>query len=203
MGKGFEAILAKRWDLVRSEYFSRWDRSRRWKIKYDSSVIGHGLCDVQTKVIRIGFELVGDDLDLLLIHETAHAVKKTDMRHGKPWQERMIKAVQRANELGRGNLAAMLLREVEGYQNPDKDIEATAAAVYGRIEDVVSDNFSSPARLSFDNLVGSVALFYGFTLVEFKKRFRRAERVFKAACKEQLARKQMRDKLIDSTESTR
>jgi hypothetical protein len=49
----------------------------------------------------------------LLIHEICHAIIEETLPHGKKWRERMLKASQRAYELGRMRLARKMLEEVK------------------------------------------------------------------------------------------
>ena len=49
----------------------------------------------------------------MLIHEICHAIIEEALPHGKKWRERMLKASQRAYELGRIRLAKRILEEVK------------------------------------------------------------------------------------------
>jgi hypothetical protein len=82
----------------------------------------------------------------------------------------MRKAAVRAKELGRDNLANLLLNEAHNYEITPV---VTAASVYDEIRDVVRD----VPHLSWRAVCKHVADNQGMTLADFLKVFPRAKRV--------------------------
>lgn len=89
-------------EYLRKNFFPRWDRAHKWKIRMcglEDIHYANGLCDKETKTISIAY--FGDyGLEAFLIHEICHAV--TDGYHGIRRQSRMEKAAKK-----RMNLAEM------------------------------------------------------------------------------------------------
>jgi hypothetical protein len=118
-----------------------------------------------------------DDEDLIafLIHEICHAVTPST-NHGRPWQERMLKAATMAEQTGQSRLAEFLRDEVVSYQQHAEVI--TPKGIYCAIEDCVSDLKGIP---SFRSVVTLVAKSYVMTAKKFLERYPRAKRVYDEA----------------------
>ncbi len=176
------STLRQEFDRVRREFFPRWDTKREWRVRTVSDpCYSDGRCRDDTKTIEVnsGRRATRADggrmsLTALLIHEIAHAV--TPLGHGKRWQARMLSAAERAERLGRKDLADELRADVQQVQGPDTYF-ATASGTYNRIQDAVCD---APAA-TFNNIIDFVRSDFGLSRKEFLKRFPRARRVFDAA----------------------
>jgi hypothetical protein len=156
---------------VRKQFFPRWDREGRWRLRLVDDLFGaQGKCDSDAKEIKIAFRLTGDELHLLLIHEIAHAV--TGGGHGQIWQTRMLKAAQQAECLEHPDMALALRKEVEAYKNTPRE---TAKEVYDRLEDQILIGSFLP---TFEQLVEFVSRDYGLSPNEFLQQFRAARKVY-------------------------
>jgi hypothetical protein len=159
---------------VRKQYFSRWDKAQHWTCQFSpTTTVGYsceGLCDPERRVIYVRKD--AEDLTILLIHEICHAVIP-HANHGRPWQERMLKAATMANRTGQWQFAQLLRREVEIYRRDAERV--TKKAIYSEIEECVLD---LPALPSFRSVVKLVAQRNLMTTGEFLKRFPRAKRVY-------------------------
>jgi hypothetical protein len=112
--------------------------------------LGYGLCASSRKQIIINPGQ--QSLDVTMIHEIAHAVAQ--LGHGLRWQQRMEKAAQKADSIGRGELAAALREDYTAYSDPDRCWIIPAIAVYKQIEDAV---FETRGERSFEEIVAFVA----------------------------------------------
>ena len=103
--------LQQHWRKVVAAFFPRWQVARKWRCTTRIRRWVHGYCDPERQVIEIGIVSEDDDaLDMLLIHEIAHAVASSG--HGKLWQRRVSLAAATARKLSRGRLAELLDAEV-------------------------------------------------------------------------------------------
>ena len=161
---------------VRKEYFSRWDKAQHWTCRFSPTTsVEHfcaGLCDSKRRIIYVPKN--AEDLAIVLIHEICHAVTP-HANHGRPWQQRMLKAATMASRRGQWQLAQSLRREVEIYQDAER---VTKKAIYLEIEDCVLDLLPLP---SFRSVVKLVAHRNLMTTGKFLKRFRRVKRVYEDA----------------------
>ena len=74
--------LKQGFQTVRQQFFPRWDRASRVRIRQVADLDGaHGRVYSETRTIRITHLPEGDEGTLLLIHEIAHAVGNSG--HGK------------------------------------------------------------------------------------------------------------------------
>ena len=169
--------LEREFDAVRRNFFPRWDRNRDWKPRMVRDPYGaSGRCRPDTKTIEVSpsTPLEGDNgLTMLLIHEIAHAV--TPHGHGRSWQRRMEKAAQRAEALGRPDLAEQLRAEFgEGLR------VHSAPMIYSEITDTIREN----DRMEFEELISYLAHLHGSSPEEYKESFPRCRAVYDKAIKE-------------------
>lgn len=75
-----------------------------------------------------------DPLDLLLIHEIAHAVASSG--YGKTWQRGIALAAATARKLGRSKLVELLDTEIINYRDRGEPL----AVAYGDVEDALLHN---------------------------------------------------------------
>ena len=67
--------LQQHWKAIVAGFFPRWRAASRWRCTTQTRRTAHGHCDLERHVVEIGIVSQDDDaLDLLLIHEIAHAV---------------------------------------------------------------------------------------------------------------------------------
>jgi hypothetical protein len=159
--------------FVRKVFFPGWDRDHRWRVKRVWHLPAHGRCDRASKNILLKDQLSQEDeLYYLLIHEICHAISSP--YHGRRWQERMMKASEKASKIGRRELAKMLDEEVKTHRQIPKNIDREA---YDFIYDVVT---ASP-YIKFNNLITRVAKEYGMYPREFRQRFKRCRKIFNQA----------------------
>lgn len=165
--------LNKSFGFVRKVFFPRWDRDHRWGVKRVWHLPAQGRCDRASKNILLKDQpSQEDELYYLLIHEICHAISSP--YHGRRWQERMIKASDKAGKIGRRELAKMLDEEVKTHRQIPKNIDREA---YDLIYDVVT---ASP-YIKFNNLIIRVAKEYGMYPREFRQRFKRCRKIFNQA----------------------
>lgn len=112
-----------------------------------------------------------DELDRLLIHEICHAIAKGG--HGKAWRARMGAAARKATELGRNRLAQLLQQEIVGYEQALLGV----SDAYQMIEEWVAHK----PDLTLAQIKRSLAENYGLLVSEVGTKFRRTEKVFRAA----------------------
>jgi hypothetical protein len=169
--------LEREFTAVRKVYFPRWDRARRWRCRFHSAAMAgvgcEGLCDCERKIIYIPNNT--EDLIAALIHEICHAVTPSTT-HGRPWQERMLKAASVADRTRQSRLAEFLRKEVVSYQRDAEVI--TRKGIYYEIEECVSDLKRIP---SFRTVVKRVAQRNVMTVEQFLKRLPRAKAVYDRA----------------------
>ena len=166
-------VLNKYFEFVRKVFFPRWDKDHQWGVKRVWHLPAQGRCDRASKNILLKDQpSQEDELCYLLIHEICHAVSSP--YHGRHWQERMIKARDKASKIGRGELAKMIDEEVRAQRQIPKNIDREA---YDLIYDVVT---ASP-YIKFNNLIISVAKEYGMYPEEFRQRFKRCRKIFNQA----------------------
>ena len=132
-----------------------------------------GRCDRASKNILIKDRPPQEDeLNCLLIHEISHAVSSP--YHGRRWQDRMMKAGDKAEKIAHGVLAKMLDEEVKRQRLIPKNIDREA---YDLIYDIVT----ALPYIKFNNLITRVASEYGMYPREFKVRFKRSKKIFNQA----------------------
>ena len=165
--------LNKPFEFVRKVFFPRWDRARQWGVKRVWHLPAQGRCDRTSKNILIKDRPPQEDeLYCLLIHEISHAVSSP--YHGRRWQARMMKAGDRAEEIGHTVLAKMLDEEVKKQRLIPKNIDREA---YDLIYDIVT----ALPYIKFNRLLTRVAAEYGMYPKEFKVRFKRSKKIFNQA----------------------
>lgn len=163
--------LKQEFQTIREQFFPRWDRARRWRIRQAADLNGaDGQAHAETKTIRITHLPEGDEGSLLLIHEIAHAVG--NWGHGKKWQARMEQAANTAEEMGRVELAGLLRKEIVGYRDPV--VRVTARLAYQEIADAAAE----APDATFLQVIDCLRRDYGMSRKEFLSRFRRARAVF-------------------------
>ena len=168
---------------IRRDFYPRWDRKRRWRLSIVEDLHGAcGLADPNTKTISIrkldGEARPEDSLELLLIHEIAHAV--TNDGHGKKWLARMRAAAKRADDIGRPTAAQFLREEADAYEASPRE---GVRDVYARVEAVVWD----APQLSFDVVAEAVGREFGFSLQEIRRRCTRLREFYDEAQSERAA----------------
>jgi hypothetical protein len=117
-----------------------------------------------------------DDLDLLLIHEVAHAVASPG--HGKTWQRRIALAAATARKLGRTRLAELLDEEIVNYQERGEPL----TVAYDSVQNALLTN----PDLTLDQINRWLARDYGLLFKEVEKVFPRLDKVYKTGRKEGL-----------------
>lgn len=148
-------------------------------------------------MIEIGVVSEDDDaLDLLLVHEIAHAVASPG--HGKVWQRRIALAAATARKLGRTRLAELLDEEIVNYQERAEPVEVA----YESVQDALVVN----PDLTLAQIKRWLAQTYGLLFNEVEKVFRRLDKVYTKARKEALelreARPQRAERVDAVTENT-
>ena len=177
------------WEMVRKEFFPRWDSAGEWKLrKFADLNGGQGICLSNRKTIKILKSYAGEDLLFLLIHEICHAV--THEGHGNKWFARMTAAAKRARAIGMKALASRLLEEVKEYRSNSPVV--TAGFVYERVVDVVRDC----KEISFKGLVVGVGREFGFSRRAFLSKYRRLRSVYDKALAEKQQRARERQKWL-------
>ena len=108
--------LSQAFQVVREQFFPKWDRAKRWRVRQvDYLDESQGKCCRDRKEIQILNFPDGEERNLLLIHEIAHAF---DLGHEERWQARIKSALDTAEQLGRTELAGLLREELAQYKNP-------------------------------------------------------------------------------------
>lgn len=186
--------LQQHWQAILAAYFPRWRAGSQWRCTTRTRRTAHGHCNRERQVIEIGFVSEDDDaLDLLLVHEIAHAV--TSGSHGKVWQRRIALAAVAARKLGRTRLAELLDQEIVNYQDRGEPVEVGY--------DEVCDALMLNPDLTLVQIKRWLAREYGLLLKEVGKVFPRLDRVYKTARKDALEmRKAHHQNLTPSTTST-
>ncbi len=168
--------LQKAGDYIHKTFFPLWDQKGQWAIKEDYKLLGQGLCSEDKKTIFLQFvSSKNDDLYLLLIHEICHAV--TNSSHGKKWFDRMLKASNRAKEIGLKNLSERLLNELVGYKEAPP---INAKYVYGTIEDWV---IQSETLVPYKPLIEALSKDLGCTKGDLTKKYTLTKRAYQKAVK--------------------
>lgn len=143
----------------------------------------HGHCDCERRLVEIGVISEDEDaLDLLLIHEAAHAVASP--AHGVRWQRRIACAAATARKVGRIRLAELLDEEVANYRDRSQPV----SVAYGEVEDALRDN----PDLTLAQIWRWLAGLYGLRLGDVGKVFPRLKRVYEQARTEALESRKMR-----------
>jgi hypothetical protein len=167
--------LLKFFNEIRSYYFPRWDIERKWAIEERTrrpGTIEDGGCDTENKTICVSplREHSDGELYVLIIHEICHAV--TTLYHGKKFKSRLLKAANKAQDMGNLTLAEKLRAEANLYA-PGRD---SAYTVYCAIEDAVWD----APDASMDAVLRWVCD-YTATVQEMLEQYPKAEKVYKKA----------------------
>lgn len=175
--------LQQHWKAVLTSFFPRWRAASEWRCTTRTCRTGHGYCDIDRRVIEIGVVSEDDDaLDLLLIHEIAHAVAPGF--HGKTWQRRMALAADTARKLGRPRLAELLDTEIATYRDGAEPL----AVAYGEVENALLGN----PDLTLLQIKRWLARTYGLKFSEVAKVYRGLGTVYKKAQKDGLEMRQAR-----------
>lgn len=187
--------LKREFQTVRQQFFPRWDRAGRWRIRRVADLNGSlGRCCSEDRTIRITHLPDGEQGTVLLIHEIAHAVAQGG--HGTVWQARMERAAMTAQEMGRTELASLLRKEIAGYNDPVAGV--TAAGVYNEIADAVVGN----PEVTYWQVIDCVRRDYGYSRKEFLRCFRRARAVFDQEKRDEEERAIARARLLAAWRST-
>lgn len=174
MGNAEVRRLKDVFESVRKAFFPHWDRNRNWKVRKKKDLPCDGLCDLHLKAISLQYISKNDDkLSRLLIHEICHCFSP---RHGKRWQDQMVKRAQKANQIGRDELARLIMEDVEGYR---KAPIIRAKDVYGRVEDIVTED--SEEGISFEDLVKCLASELGMYPEELLEGYKKLKEAFSKA----------------------
>jgi len=127
-----------------------------------------GLCEHDSKTIYVSRGLDPEELDLVLVHEIAHAATRSG--HGKKWEARMEMAAQRADKIERSDLAEAIRKEIA---TPT----ITADDIYHEVRDFVA---SYPDQ-DFEVMLNFVSEKYGCTVDDFLARYPKLRGVFNKA----------------------
>lgn len=173
-------------DYVRDAFFPKWDRQRRWKLCLNQRLKGeHGECHSERQTIEIG-PTAANELLLLIVHEICHAVAGPS--HSQRWKSRMLVAATTAATVGMAKLAVQLQDEVIAYDK--EDAPSLTQQIYNNLEDMACAGAVPPA---FEHVRTHLLHEYNFTEGEFRKRFPRAERVYREACEARARRRAARE----------
>ena len=171
-----ENRLQEAFQYVCKTFFPRW-KAQGWTAKLDLSIGAFGYCDSESKRIKVGGVPPQDDiLHQILIEEICHAV--TTGAHGEQWQTRMEKAAQKAQEIGREDLAQMLRGRIKSERN--RPPLPKAADVYAKIREAVREN---PA-VAYEYRINWVANFFRFSKEGLEKQFKLCRQAYEKAVKD-------------------
>jgi len=164
-----DSLYEKEYNRIKEVYYPRWDRLGRWNLEIKDDLDGaNGRANAENKInLSRGFK--GPYLSLLIIHEIAHAV--VGPSHEKKWRNRMSKAYETAIEIGEDEIANLIQKELDGYE---ESIKITADIVYGTIKDAILEN----PEATFDIIVEMVRRNLGITKDFFNAHYKRANKVF-------------------------
>jgi uncharacterized C2H2 Zn-finger protein len=168
MGRGY---ISQRFRYVRQYFFPRWDLKKRWKVRYIPNAPFAGKCNEKNKEILVNRFIDEDDLDLLLIHEICHVRCPS---HDSGWQNKFFQMSQRAKDIGRNELSALILRELNIVRESPP---ITSASIYRMIESCVCDMPS----ISYKNIVNHVAREHGYKASELKHKYKKTKQAFEKA----------------------
>jgi hypothetical protein len=108
--------IQQHWQAVLATFFPRRKGGRLWPCTTRTRRTAHGYCDMERRIVEIGFDAGDDDkLNVLLIYEIAHAVAPPG--HGKNRQRRIVRATAVSRNLGRYRLAELLEAEIDNYRD--------------------------------------------------------------------------------------
>jgi hypothetical protein len=162
---GKRLTLSEIFDVIRKDYFPRWDREKQWIIQFDGLRSLSGLCEQESSTIWICAQAPerGVKLKAIIIHEMCHALRHC-YGHGTSWQKVMLRKASIAEEKGEKRLSCLLYDQVRAYEGSPP---MRAAEIYGMIEDAVLDQ---PAA-SYEAVVTWVAKYLGFFPPELEERY--------------------------------
>ncbi len=173
-------------DYVRDAFFPKWDRQRKWKLCVNRRLKGgHGKCHTERQTIEIGPPGT-NELLLLIIHEICHAAASPC--HGQRWKRRVLVAAKTAATIGLDKLAKQLQEEVIAYDN--KGMPSLTQQVHDRLEGIALVGAAPPV---FEQARDYLLREYNLTEGEFRKRFPRAEKVYREACEARVRREAARE----------
>jgi hypothetical protein len=159
------------WEMVRKEFFPRWDREKKWKCFATDAGGSDGECLKGRKIIKLA-NFTSKTLLLLLVHEICHSVTRGG--HGKEWCARMATAAKRADAIRMKSLAAQIRKEVQDIMSSPA---TTAADVYDRMQEVVW----GCKNISFRNAVEGIGREFGMSRSEFLSKFPRLRSIYDEA----------------------
>jgi|APSaa5957512622_1039677.scaffolds.fasta_scaffold21779_2 hypothetical protein len=166
------------YSYIRSAFFPRWDKKKEWKLKEVWDLPSEGRCETVQKLIYIKpqSESDQDSLHLLLIHEICHAIAPN---HGERWQARMLKAADRARQLGMSSLSALICQESDIYF---LDKKKPASEVYQQIRQMVQQ----APQASFGSIIRYLAMENGLYRNEMVKKYSQCRKIYEQALKSHL-----------------
>lgn len=105
------------YNQIKLVFFPRWISGKEWKVKiYIGKRPFNGECNRLKKIIYINLDEVqksNNYLKVLIIHEICHAVTRKGDGHGFKFQERYIKAANRAEAKGMKVISKMILNRIK------------------------------------------------------------------------------------------
>jgi hypothetical protein len=145
-GIPMEKGIDKTYTEVCKTYFPRWNP---WKYTYNPDWTG-GWCNTEQKHIYLGRQPAGIkgalSPEAFIIHQVCHAVGNTG--HGKCWQNRMLKAANRAKR-DNPKLSGEITAHVQRYRlSPEWSCREEIQLLYQRIKNSFTDRY--PASRSYD-----------------------------------------------------
>lgn len=163
--------------FIRSAFFPRWDKKSQWRVKEVWDLPSEGRCETEGKLIfiRPQTEKDKDTLYLLLIHEICHAIAPN---HGDRWRKRMLKAANRAEELGRHGLSEMIRQDAVAYY---LDRKSPAVEIYRQIGRMVQQ---SP-QASYGSIIRYLAMENGLYRNEMVKKYKLCRKTYDMAIRSQ------------------
>ena len=159
--------------FIRSAFFPRWDKKRQWKLKEVWDLPSEGRCETDQRLIYIKPqpESDQDSLHLLLIHEICHALAPN---HGERWRARMLKASDRARQLGMQSLSKLICQDADSYY---LDGKKPAPEIYQQIRQIVQ---KSP-QASFGSIIRYLAMENGLYRNEMVKKYSQCRKIYEQA----------------------
>jgi hypothetical protein len=151
--------LEEEFHSVRQAFFPQWNEGGQWRICAASSLTSpktnegaSGLCDHDSKTIRVREDIKGRELTVTMIHEIGHAVLG-DPAHGNAWRAEMHRVAELASSRGQTDLAEdvkedAFMRSDDPRPSRDAIVEYKArrrvrerpTATVRQISDCVADN---------------------------------------------------------------
>ncbi len=157
---------------IRSLYFPRWDRQRRWTAVFADAHQRRdntGYCDTNAKTIYLDGRSVRTMSDAgvraILIHEICHDVGAA--HHNRAWATLMERTAQRAEELNESDVAKILRSDIYSYGCAGALADYDLYTVLDYAEELIGRNPS----MDYDTAVRRVARYFGHSPAKVRRDF--------------------------------